>query len=99
MGLILQPRLNDKDRAAIEAHIDEVRSRRMTAAIIYQEGENAKLKHQEVLADRRVKQTSSQLANAINALDKADARVAKILDKLTIQLQAHGLLADLIASE
>jgi hypothetical protein len=97
MGLILQPALTDLDRQAVEQHLEVVRNRRLSAAIVWQQGENAKQQHQLTVVQRRIEQVSGQLAKAIERLDKADENVTKYLEKLTTLLQEHGLIADLIA--
>lgn len=80
--LILQPTFNDKTRAEIEAHLEEVRTRRMSAAIEYATGRHLKLSHESEVIQRRVEQQLLMLGKDIARLDNADASIRNRLEKI-----------------
>lgn len=89
--LVLQPTFDDKTRAEIEAHIAEVRARRMQAAVEHAIGVNLKLEHEANVYQRRIAQQLEMLSKELVQMDKLDARIAKRLENIEILYQELGL--------
>ena len=92
MSLILQPSFDEKSRAEIEAHIEEVRARRLTAAIEYRIGVNAKLDQEADKVKRKMTQHLTMLGKELVRFDKLDALVSKRVNVLTTLYQELGLI-------
>lgn len=82
MPLILAPALTDHTRKEIEAHLAEVRARRLTAAIHYHAGRNAKLSAQTDRINKRIALRYDQLGSAIIKLDQLDAKITQLLTEI-----------------
>lgn len=99
MPLTLAPSFDEHTRAEIEQHLTEVRSRRMLAAIVYQQGVNAKLEHEVEKVKRKRDAQYSMLLKELSRLDiafgKAEARLAAVIN-LDNEL---GLAQDMIVYE
>jgi hypothetical protein len=94
MPLVLQPHFTQLEREEVEARLEQVRLRRMAAAMVYYQGQQAKLeaagtKHEKIMDDQM------RLIEA--DLERADALMLKIegrLEKLIEAANQFGLIQD-----
>lgn len=96
-SLVLQPSFSDKTRAEIEAHLEHVRARRMVAAQAYEEARRLKLDHEVEQMRRRMDMRTERLGRAIEALDKALARVENGMVEIEALYQELGINEDMLA--
>jgi flagellar basal body-associated protein FliL len=89
--LILQPSFDDKTRAEIEAHLEQVRARRMVAALAYQEAKRLKMDHEAEQMKRRLEAKVARLEKGLETLDKALARVESYVVDIETLYQEIGL--------
>lgn len=80
--LVLQPAIDRMSREEVEAHLEEVRARRMTAAIEYQIGTNAKIDRANTVLGRRMEQQYQMLEKEILKLDSLDEKIQKRLNTI-----------------
>ena len=99
MPLILAPSFDEHTRVQIEAHIDQVRARRMHAAVVYAEGMNIKLDHESGQIQKRIARHYAMLARDIARLDRLDDAIDERIATLTNLLNEHGLIQDMIVHE
>lgn len=95
MSLILRPSFDSQSREEILAHLEQVRVRRMAAAIHYHSGVNAKLEHEADKIQRRMKSHYEMLHKELLALEKAETKVQNRLDNLIALENEIGLVHDL----
>lgn len=94
MPLELVKSVHEMDRAELEALISVVQAKRMTAAVHYHAGVNAKLDHLATVARRKVESKRELLGKAIEGLDKALDRVTRYVDDLQILMHEYELAED-----
>jgi hypothetical protein len=95
MPLVLQPELLSKSRDEIESHLEEIRARRMVAAIEYNAGKEAKLAHESDKLQRKVKGECEMLGKEIMALDRALWKVEQRLIRVEGLRQELGVIGDM----
>ena len=98
MPLILAPSFDEHSREEIEAHLEEVRARRMVAAIEYATGVNAKLEYEALKVQKKMSAQYEMLAKEIAALDKALEKMEKRLLTLITLQQELGLTQNMITT-
>lgn len=80
--LILAPSFDEHTREQIEQHLDQVRNRRMVAAIQYHSGQTSKLSHESAKVQARRDQKYVMLLKEIgqldNILEKVENRLAEV---------------------
>lgn len=89
MPLQLHPDLENLTREEIENRILLIQSRRMSAAVVFFSGQNAKTKKQISIFERRVAQELERLKKEFEMLDRYIAKVearARKVDMLRNQL-------------
>lgn len=84
MGLVLQPQFSDLARDEIEAHIEQVRARRMSAVVQYHAGVNAKLKHASAQLQQRIAREYHMVGKDIEKADKLDEKIQVRMQNLEI---------------
>jgi hypothetical protein len=89
--LVLQPSFDDKSRAEIEAHLEQVRARRMVAAIAYEEAKRLKMDHEAEQMKRRLAVKVSRLEKALETVDKGMARAEALMVEIETFYQELGL--------
>jgi hypothetical protein len=94
--LILQPSFDSKSRAEIEAHLEQVRARRMIAAMAYQEAKRLKMDHEAEQMKRRLEAKTARLNKGLEVLDKALARVEAAMVDIETLYQELGLTEDML---
>jgi len=94
MPLVLKPELTDLTREEIEQHIEEVRARRMVAALEYVAGKNLKLSYEADKIQKKIKMAYERLGRAIQKLDAADELVQRHLVTIEGLRQEFGFLID-----
>lgn len=99
MPLILQPSLDEHTREEIEAHVEEVRARRMVAVIEYNAGKQAKLENELNSVNRKLIQQYTMLGKEIEQLDRLDARLSKRLETIAALQQEGGVVSDMLTGE
>jgi molybdenum-dependent DNA-binding transcriptional regulator ModE len=99
MPLILQPSLDEHTREQIEAHVEEVRARRMVAVIVFNEGKKAKLENELNGVNRKLIQQYSMLEKEIEQLDRLDAKLSKRLEVIAALQQEGGVVSDMLTGE
>ena len=98
MPLHLQPDLAAMTREEVEAHLEQVRARRMVAAVTYFEGKNAKYQREGEKIKKKMLGKNEMLGKAIETLDRAIERVEKYLAEITSLDNELGLVNDLIVT-
>lgn len=96
MPLVLAPSYDDHTREQIEAHLEQVRARRMVAAIDYHNGINEKLTHESDKIQRRIAKEYEMLGKELENLEKYECKVQDRLTKLETMRQELGLTVDMI---
>lgn len=94
--LVLVPTLFEQRREQIEAWLVEVRAKRMVAAVLYNETQNAKLDRLDTNLKRRIESKLDLLDRAMHAADKTIDRVQKYMDELEMLTTELNLNRDLI---
>jgi len=95
MPLVLAHSFDEHTRAEIEAHLEQVRSRRMLAAVEYHTGINAKLTYESDKIQKRVAQKYEMLLKEIGQLDRIVEKVENRLAEIEHLKNELGLLTDL----
>lgn len=95
MPLILTPSFDEHTRQQIEAHLEEVRARRLVAALEFEEGRKGKIAKQADKVARQMQAQYKMLKKELIRLEGAETKVQERLTKLTHLLNEHGLLEDL----
>lgn len=96
MPLVLHPDLERISRLDLEAHLSLVQMRRLSAAVLYYQGQNAKLEAKVDQLDRRLAGKYEMLGKALATLDKAIEKVMKYKDEIEQIKGERGLNADQI---
>lgn len=94
-ALSLQPTMHDLNRAEIEAHLDNVRARRMYAVMTFHEGANLKLDKQSAKVRERIEKQYALLQKEILRLDTADDAIQKRLKGIETLNHELGLIEDM----
>lgn len=97
--LTLAPSFDEQSRAAIEQHLDLIRTRRMLAAIHYQQGANAALEHE---AERVRRKRNAQYAMLLKEITRLDTAYTKVEARLATVISIDdelGLAQDMISYE
>lgn len=94
MPLILRPSYDDLTRQEIEEHLEGVRSRRMVAAMEFNEGQTAKLEHESEVIQRRIKQQYELLGKDITRADTLDEKIQERLAKIETLRQELGFVTE-----
>lgn len=94
MPLILANSFDEHSRAEIEAHLEEVRARRLVAAVEYQEGMKNKFLQEADKIRRRMQAEYKMLGKELARLEKAEDVVNKRLSRLNMLLSEHGLILE-----
>lgn len=97
MPLVLQPTFNDLSREEIEAHIEQVRARRMAAVVQYHAGVNAKLEYASAKMQAKIAREYHLLGQLIEQGDRIDEKIDKRLQTLEMLIQELGLTFDSMA--
>jgi len=95
MPLVLAPSFDEHTREAIEAHIREVQSRRMLAAVEYHTGVNAKLGYESDKITKRRDQKYVMLLKEIEQLDRILEKVENRLAEVEHLNNELGLVNDM----
>jgi uncharacterized protein YecT (DUF1311 family) len=95
MGLILTPSFDDQTRQQIEDYLSIVRSRRMSAALEYHQGQAIKLQHETEKVQGKFNRAYETLARRLAAAEKAEEALNDALSKCEMLRGELGLLADL----
>jgi hypothetical protein len=92
MALVLQPSLDEHSREEIIAHIEQVRARRMLAALIYSQSVTERNAVSANVIERKLEMQFTGLAREIAQLDKYDAMISKRLTKIAELQHEYNLL-------
>lgn len=95
MGLVLAPSFDDQTRQQIEDYLSIIRSRRMSAALEYSQGQALKLQHETEKLQAKVNRAYEALGKKLAAAEKAEEALQQALAKCEILRGELGLLADL----
>lgn len=96
MPLVLAPSFDDHTRAEVEAHLEQVRIRRLAAVIEYQRSKMQKLQAEDIHLETRLKRNYEQLGKALVKLDTDLSRVETYLQACTMLSSELGLVHDRI---
>lgn len=94
MALVLVPSINEKSMDEVMQHIEEVRARRLVAAMEYVAGKNAQIQYESEKLQKKILGAYEKLGKALERLDKADEDIQKYLQAVQILQQEHGFLQD-----
>ena len=92
MALVLQPSLDEHSREEIIAHIEQVRARRLMAALIYAQGAQEKRAEEASVIERKLIMEFERLARNIEQLDKYDRMATERLEKIAVLQHEYNLL-------
>lgn len=95
MPLILSPSFDDHTREQIETHIAEVQARRMSAAVQYHTGKDAKLAHESDKIQNRIARQYDMLGKELEQMDRIIEKVENRLAGLTHLTNELGMVSDL----
>lgn len=87
MPLVLQPKFSELSRDEIEAHIIQVRARRLSAVVMYHAGVNAKLSHMSAQIQARIAREYYLLGKDIEKADKLDEKIDARMQTLEMHMQ------------
>jgi hypothetical protein len=93
-NLELKPTIHDFDRDTLEQWLDQVRARRMSAAIEYFANKNAKVAHEADKIQKKFLGQVEMLGKEIVRLEAAEARVMDRLITIDMLKQELGLLSE-----
>ncbi len=96
MPLVLAPSFDAKTREQIEAHLEEVRGRRLVAAMEFHAGRHAKLSHESDKVQRQLAKAYEMLGKELDKFDALDQKIMDRLEKCEQLKQEIGLITDLI---
>lgn len=96
MPLILAPTFDTQTRAQIEAHLGVIRTARMSLAVQYHAGEQARLQHEAASVDKKLAKQYELLQKDLIKLEQLDNRCEERLAKCAALLEELGLVIDLI---
>jgi hypothetical protein len=96
MPLILAPSFDDHTRAQVEAHLDEVRARRIAAALEYQQSKMTKLETEGNMLEVKLYRYYQQLGRSIERLDREIEKVEAYLTTCEVIRGELGLVLDRI---
>lgn len=94
--LILQPTIRDCTREQVEAHIEQVRNRRMLAAIEFHNTKNMKLSQAGGKIQDRLDKQLDMLEKEIGNLERAEIKVTDRLNTIEALKQELGVIAEQI---
>jgi hypothetical protein len=96
MTLVLAPSFDDHTRAQVEAHLDEVRARRIAAALEFQQSKMTKLETEGNMLEVKLYRNYQQLGKALERLDKEIEKVEAYLVTCEVIRGELGLVLDRI---
>ena len=83
-------------REQIEAHLEQVRSRRMLAAMEYHQGQQLKFIAEQAKIERRMRVEYERLSKDLEKLDALDEKIQARMNKLTALLQETQVIEELL---
>lgn len=92
MGLVLQPSLDEHTRDEIIAHVEQVRARRMLAALVHAQGVMEKNAEKMSVIERKLQMQFDGLRREIETLDRMDAKIAQRLSKIAELQHEHAMI-------
>ena len=95
MPLVLSPSFDDHTREQIETHIAEVQARRMSAAVEYHTGKDAKLAHESSKIQQRIARQYEMLGKELEQMDRTIQKVEDRLAGLTHLKNELGMVSDM----
>jgi chaperonin cofactor prefoldin len=96
MPLVLSPSFDEQTRDQIELHIADVQCRRLSAAIVYHQGANAKLNFESDKLRSRIAKQYELLKKELDVLEKAERKVQDRLANMQHLSNELGLVVDMI---
>src|SRR5262245_28790789 len=96
MPLILAPSFDDHTRAQVEAFLELVRVRRISAAIEFQQSKLMKLENQEGSTENKLTRAYEQLGKIVDRLDRDIEKAEELLAKCEMLKGEIGLIHDRI---
>lgn len=94
--LILQPNIRDCTREEVEAHIEQIRTKRMLAAIEFHNTKNMKLSQAGGRIQDRLDKQLDMLEKEINNLERAENKVSDRLNTIEALKQELGSIVEQI---
>jgi DNA repair ATPase RecN len=88
--LILQPSIKEATREELEEHLDQIRARRLVAAVEYYNNRNEKLANKNSVLGRKIAQNMDRLEKEMETLDRALVKVEERLEAIDILRQEMG---------
>lgn len=95
MGLVLAASYSDQTRQQIEDHLSIIRSRRMSAAMEYQVGLEAKAQQNAAKVQKKLETAYAALQRRLEASEKTETALAEALQKCETLRQEYDLIVDL----
>jgi hypothetical protein len=96
MPLILAPSFDDHTREEVEAHLDQVRLRRIASALEYQQGKLLRLEKDNNSVTNKLIRNYEQLGKTLARLDKDIVLAEKYLEACTMLRSEADLTAERI---
>lgn len=95
MPLVLAPSFDDHTREQIELHIAAVQARRMSAAVTYHTGKDAKLAHESDKIQAKIARQYEMLGKELEQMDKVIEKVENRLAGLTHLQNELGMVQEM----
>ena len=97
MPLVLAPSFDDHTREEVEAHLEEVRLRRLAGAIEYHQSKMLRLEREEGSLSNKLSRSYDQLGKALLRIDTDILKVEEYLNKCQMLRTELSLTVDRIA--
>jgi septation ring formation regulator EzrA len=97
MPLVLAPSFDDHTREQVEAHLDQVRIRRLAGALEYQQSKMLRLEKDNNTVTNKLIRNYEQLGKALTRLDKDLEKIESYLQACQMLLTEADLTVDRIA--
>ena len=97
MPLVLAPSFDDHTREQVEAHLDQVRIRRLAGALEYQQSKMLRLEKDNNTVTNKLIRNYEQLGKALTRLDKELEKIESYLQSCQMLRTEADLTVDRIA--
>jgi prefoldin subunit 5 len=97
MPLVLSPSFDDRTREEVEAHLEQVRTRRLAGAMEYLQSKMMRLEREEGTLSNKLARSYDQLGKALDRIDKDIVKVEQYLNNCQMMRTELDLTVDRIS--